>query len=132
MNKSLSKRDFLKYFSWGIKKRYQCNVLYHSFIVISRVLYNFIRKKNLKLSLFCTSFFNPTVVKWLTEFSPKLLDQFPQFFFHYFFLLVLSNKIEKYSCIRFVCVPVCLSVCASFNSRKYFSNVLKFIYVINI
>ena len=39
-------------------------------------------------------------------------------------ILTLSNKIEK--CL---CIP---SVCASWNSRKYFSDVWKFIYVIHI
>ena len=43
-------------------------------------------------------------------------------------ILTLSNKVEKYVCIRFVC----LSVCARSNSRKYSSNVLKLMYVIQV
>ena len=43
-------------------------------------------------------------------------------------ILTLSNKVEKYVCIRFVC----LSVCARSNSRKYSSNVLKLMHIFQV
>ena len=61
----------------------------------------------------------------------KIKDACPQMekikFLEVFFL-TLSNKVEMCLCIWFVC----LSVCPCFNSRKYFSNVLKLKHIIHI
>ena len=46
--------------------------------------------------------------------------------------LTLSNKVEKCLGIWLVCLSVCLSVCTRSNFCKYSSNILKFIYVIQI
>ena len=45
-------------------------------------------------------------------------------------LITLSNKVEKYLCLWFICVSVCL-VCARFNSLKSSSNVVKFMFFIS-
>ena len=56
---------------------------------------------------------------------------------HHISFLILSNKVEKCLCIRFIClfvirVFVCLPVCAHYNSRKHSSNTLELIYVIQV
>ena len=46
--------------------------------------------------------------------------------------LTLSNKVEKYLCIWFVCMNVCPSISSCSNCHKYCSNFFKFTHVIHI
>ena len=51
----------------------------------------------------------------------------------YLLAIFLSIIVEKSLCIPLICLSVCPSVCLwRFNSRKYSSNTLKLLYVIQV
>ena len=47
-------------------------------------------------------------------------------------ILTLSNNVEKYLCIRFVCLSICPPACVRSNCRRYSSNDFKFIHAVHI
>ena len=65
---------------------------------------------------------------YIMGYASKRLKMYFQFCSTVF---TLSNKIEKCSCIRFLCLFV-RPVCAHSNSHKFYSNVFKFIDDIHI